>query len=355
MSISVFDLYSIGIGPSSSHTVGPMRAARRFVDFLEEENYLERTASIRVELFGSLALTGHGHGTDKAILLGLEGHLPESIDPNEIEQILNRIRTQNEIKIKQIKPLPFIEDEQLLFLKDKVLPFHSNGMRFRAVDTSGEWGVTQVYYSIGGGFIVDHEAASHDNLTEEPHVLPYPFKSCAQLLKHCDREKLSIAEVMMANELSWRSKEEVRRGLLDIWQAMKQSVERGCKEEGILPGGLNVKRRAPELFRRLSSDKEGFERDPAKVMDWVSLWALAVNEENAAGGRVVTAPTNGAAGIIPAVLHYYEKFDPSFSEDGACTFLLVAGIARFAEAAVARLTARRGRQLGLDLRYRAVR
>lgn len=326
MAISVFNLFSIGIGPSSSHTVGPMRAARQFVLNLEKAALLEKTESVKVDLYGSLALTGKGHGTDLAILLGLEGETPDGVDPNFVLPQVEKIRNSQKINILKNKQIPFNELNQLLFHMDKQLPYHPNGMRFTAYNLEGKEIKSEVYYSVGGGFIVDHETASKDkHLGEENHPLPFPFKTAEELLQICRQNKWRIEDVMVANEKTWHTNEEIHRGLLNIWEVMKQCVERGCHQEGVLPGGLNVKRRAPAMLRTLLDQDRRHAKNPAEVMEWVSLWALAVNEENAAGGRVVTAPTNGAAGIIPAVMHYYEKLIPGATLGGIVTFMLTAG------------------------------
>ncbi len=324
MAISVFDLFSIGIGPSSSHTVGPMRAARQFVVNLDKEGLLLKTHSVKVDLYGSLALTGKGHSTDLAVLLGLEGNTPEGVDPNLVKSKVDHIRSHHEIKLFNKQLVPFEEATQLLFHYDKQLPYHPNGMRFHAYDETGKELKMEVFYSVGGGFIVDHASASQDkHLGEESHFLPYPFKTADELLKICKENNMKIEDLMMANELTWKSKEKIEKDLIHIWDVMKACVLRGCEQEGILPGGLNVKRRAASLLRLLSDPSRP--KSPAEVMEWVSLWALAVNEENAAGSRVVTAPTNGAAGVIPAVMHYYEKLIENASEKGIITFMLTAG------------------------------
>lgn len=324
MAISVFHLFSIGIGPSSSHTVGPMRAARQFVANLSRDKLLEKVNKIKVDLYGSLALTGRGHATDLAILLGLEGETPEGVDPNQVQSKTTAIREHHQIKLNGIKTVPFDEKTQLLFHYDKQLPYHPNGMRFTVYDNQGKELRSDVFYSVGGGFIVDHIAASKDkHLGEEAHPLPYPFQTADALLKIARENNLTIAEIMMANELTWRSKEEVYRGLLNIWNVMKGCIERGCQQEGVLPGGLNVRRRAAGLLRSLTDPNR--KKNAAEIMEWVSLWALAVNEENASGSRVVTAPTNGAAGVIPAVMTYYEKFVDGASDEGIITFMLTAG------------------------------
>lgn len=324
MAISVFNLFSIGIGPSSSHTVGPMRAARQFVLGLEKDGLLPKVHRVKVDLYGSLALTGKGHGTDLAILLGLEGETPEGIDPNQVQPKVEHIRSTHTLNICGQKKVAFDESKELIFHFDKQLPFHPNGMRFHVFDAEGKEIKVDVFYSVGGGFIVDHASASADaHLGENAHKLPMQFKTAQELLDLCNKHHMKIEEVMMTNELTWRTEKEIHDGLLNIWSVMKACVVRGCAEEGTLPGGLNVKRRAAGLLRSLTDPKR--RKTPAEVMEWVSLWALAVNEENAAGGRVVTAPTNGAAGVIPAVMHYYEKLVEDASDQGIITFMLTAG------------------------------
>ena len=321
--VSVFQLFSIGIGPSSSHTVGPMRAARLFAEELRAEGYLPHVASLAIELFGSLAMTGKGHATDIAVLLGIEGETPEGIDPNAVQERIRRIEKEHTLRIFGQHSIRFIPDEQLIFHKGKRFTFHSNAMRFRAYDAKGAVLLSDIYYSVGGGFVVPQKEALEPAYTSSlDETVPYPFQTCEDLLHHCRENKMSIAQVMMENEKSWRSERQIREGILKIWQVMKDSVARGIRNEGILPGGLNVKRRAPEIYKNLTCSEKA--HDPSDLFDWVSLFALAVNEENAAGGRIVTAPTNGAAGIIPAVLHYYQKFIPSFDEDGVVTFFLTA-------------------------------
>lgn len=324
MSISVFDLFSIGIGPSSSHTVGPMRAARKFVNNLDQAGLLVKTHTVRVDLYGSLALTGKGHATDIAILLGLEGVTPEAADPNHVQEQIAQIRTQKTIHLLGKKPVSFDEAHQLLFHYDKQLPYHPNGMRFFAFDIQGKELKVEIFYSVGGGFIVDHQSASKDeHLGDHAHPLPLPFKTADELLAICRRAELRIEDVMMVNEKTWRSEEEIHHGVMNIWSVMKACIERGCVQEGVLPGGLNVRRRAAGLQRSLNDTSR--KKNPAEIMEWVSLWALAVNEENAAGGKVVTAPTNGSAGVIPAVMQYYEKMIEGASDKGILTFMLTAG------------------------------
>ena len=326
MSISVFDIFKIGIGPSSSHTVGPMRAAARFLTrWLDERDSLAQCTRIRAELFGSLALTGRGHGTDKAVMCGLEGALPDTIDPDTVAPTLERIRRDHRINLLGKHEIAFDEKADLIFNKRSRLPFHPNGMRFTAFAADGSELATREYYSVGGGFVVNNDEAADDRIVADTTPLPYPYHSGDELLKLCSEHSLTIAQLVMANEQVWRSETEIRDGLLTIWRAMAACVERGTRESGILPGGLRVVRRAPEMIKDLRNRPEDALRDPLTILDWVNLYALAVNEENAAGGRVVTAPTNGAAGIIPAVLHYYMRFCPKADEQGIIDFLLTAG------------------------------
>jgi L-serine dehydratase len=326
MAISVFDLFKIGIGPSSSHTVGPMRAALQFAAGLDDSGLLTDIQTIKAELFGSLGATGKGHGSDKAVILGLEGETPEEVDTDAIDARLARIRAGGRLMVLGKQSIAFREAEHLVMHRRKSLPYHPNGMRFSAWDENGAVLRTKVYYSVGGGFVVNEEAAGADRIKEDDTPLPYPFTSAAQLLSLCATHGLSISQLMLENEKAWRSEDAIRRGLLRIWQVMQDCVRRGCQREGIMPGGLKVRRRAAELYDKLSSRPEEALRDPLTIMDWVNLYALAVNEENATGGRVVTAPTNGAAGIIPAVLHYYVRFCPrASSEAGVVRFLLTAG------------------------------
>lgn len=328
MAVSVFNLFSIGIGPSSSHTVGPMRAARQFVSELENLHLSKNLEQLTVDLYGSLALTGKGHGTDLAVLLGLEGETPEEIDPYHVLPRVHAIRQQKQLNVNGKYLIAFDEAAHLIFHYDKQLPYHPNGMRLTAHDAKRNLPFQKVYYSIGGGFILDHEGAMQkSNGSSSLPLLRYPFKTEEALLRLCHENQMTIAELMLENEKHWRSEEEIKEGLWRIWEAMKTCMQRGCQQEGILPGGLQVRRRASGIFQYLleQEKKHAGERDPAELFDWVSLWALAVNEENAAGGRVVTAPTNGAAGIIPAVLHYYLKFVKGASREGIIKFLLTAG------------------------------
>ncbi|WP_222565095.1 L-serine ammonia-lyase [Novilysobacter antarcticus] len=325
MSVSCFDLFKIGIGPSSSHTVGPMRAAARFIErWIVDNGDLERTARVRAEVFGSLAMTGRGHGTDKALMMGLEGHWPDKIDPDIIPATLERIRGEKRIRLQGRHEIGFDEKHDLIMNKRQKLPFHTNGMRFTAYDAAGDVIATRDYYSVGGGFVVNEDEAAEDRIVADTSVVPYPFASGDELLLRARDSGLSIAQMIYANEQVWRSTDEIDAGLDQLWEAMKSCVERGIRSSGTLPGGLRVTRRAPALHADLQSRPDAGLDDPLTMLDWVNLFALAVNEENAAGGRVVTAPTNGAAGIIPAVLHYYDRFIPGANIEGVRTFLLTA-------------------------------
>ncbi len=325
MAVSTFDLYKIGIGPSSSHTVGPMRAAARFVErHLVEAGRLHEVARVRAEVFGSLALTGRGHGTDKAVMMGLEGHWPDRIDPDLIPAALARIRADKRLNLHGAHVIGFDEKTDLVMNKRQKLPFHTNGMRFIAFDAAGAQIAARDYYSVGGGFVVNQDEAAEDRIVADTTQVAHPFHSGDELLAECERSGLSIAALMFRNETAWRSEAEIVEGLRVLWSAMQDCVARGIRQSGVLPGGLHVARRAPSLHAELAAKPEAAMRDPLTVLDWVNLYALAVNEENAAGGRVVTAPTNGAAGIIPAVLHYYDRFIPGASEQGVFDFLLTA-------------------------------
>ncbi len=325
MAISVFDLFSIGIGPSSSHTVGPMRAAQQFAARLRADGLLPQVARVKANLYGSLGATGKGHGSDKAVMLGLEGELPESVDTEQVDARLETLRSQRKLRLCGEREIAFDEKSDLVMHRRQSLPFHSNGMTFQAFDSAGKALREATYYSVGGGFIVDETAAGADRIVEDDTRLPYPFHSAVDLLIHCANHNMRVSDVMLANEQAWRSEDEIRNGLLGIWQVMQTCVRNGCRNEGILPGGMKVRRRAADLYRKLGAQPHITYKDPLTTLDWVNLWALAVNEENAAGGRVVTAPTNGAAGIIPAVLHYYQHFYPAADEDGIVRFLLTAG------------------------------
>ena len=323
--ISILDLFTIGIGPSSSHTVGPMRAARRFAERLAEADLLARTARVAAHLYGSLALTGKGHGSDVAVLLGLEGETPEAVDVDAVRMRIERIRNGRTLRLHGGCEIGFDERADLLFHRTESLPAHPNGLRFVAHDAAGAELLAKTYYSVGGGFVVGKKGAAEDRLTSTAHALPFPYRHGDDLLRFARESGLRVSEIALRNEVCWRSEAETRDGLLCVWRAMQACVERGCRSEGILPGGLKVARRAPNLFRELSAHPEAGLRDPLTVLDWVSLWAMAVNEENAAGGRVVTAPTNGAAGLIPAVLHYFVRVHGDADEDCIVRFLLTAG------------------------------
>jgi L-serine dehydratase len=324
MSLSTFDLFKIGIGPSSSHTVGPMRAAQMFGSALCESGRLEAVRRVRCELYGSLGATGKGHGSDKAVMLGLEGEAPDLIDPATIEPRLAHIRAGRSLRLAGRQAIAFDEREDLLFLRRETLPFHPNGMVLTAFDAGGNELLKKSYYSVGGGFVVTQDAEGQPALVPDPKPLPFAFRTGDELLRRCAESGLSIAQLMWRNELEWRDTATLREGLLHIWEVMQACVQRGIAAEGTLPGGFKVRRRAAELFRGLTAHPEAALKDPLQVIDWVNLYALAVNEENAAGGRVVTAPTNGAAGIVPAVLHYYTRFVPGANEQGVIDFLLTA-------------------------------
>ncbi|WP_314218952.1 L-serine ammonia-lyase [Streptomyces zaehneri] len=326
MAISVFDLFSIGIGPSSSHTVGPMRAARMFARRLRGEGLLDSVASVRCELYGSLGATGHGHGTPKAVLLGLEGSSPRTVDVEGADDRVEQIKVSGRLRLLDSHEIPFSYDDHLVLHRRKALPYHANGMTIWAHDAQGAELLAKTYYSVGGGFVVDEDAVGADRIKLDDTVLKYPFRTGDELLRLAKETGLSISSLMLENERAWRTEDEIRDGLLEIWRVMQACVSRGMSREGILPGGLRVRRRAAMTARQLRA-----EGDPlALSMEWITLYAMAVNEENAAGGRVVTAPTNGAAGIIPAVLHYYVNFvaggaSEGEKEDGVVRFLLAAG------------------------------
>ncbi|MGO4812542.1 L-serine ammonia-lyase [Cupriavidus sp. 2MCAB6] len=324
MAVSVFDLFKVGIGPSSSHTVGPMRAALMFAQGLARDGLLPQVASVRIELYGSLGATGRGHGTDKGVILGLQGEAPDTIDPDTIELRLAALRASRTLSLLGTHPVPFVEKEHIVFYRREAMAEHPNGMKFHAFNAGGEPIREGRYLSVGGGFVITAGAAN-TQILEADQQLPYPFRSGRAMLEMAAASKKSIARMMMENECVWRSEAEVNAGLLQIWAVMQACVARGCRTDGELPGPFKVKRRAPELFRNLTEHAERALADPLSVMDWVNLYAIAVNEENAAGGRVVTAPTNGAAGIIPAVLHYYDRFVPGANPQGVIDFLLTAG------------------------------
>ena len=329
MALSVFDLFKIGIGPSSSHTVGPMKAAAMFARRLSKADLLPQVARIEAKLYGSLGATGKGHGTDTAVMLGLEGLLPDTIDPDSIEARLKRIRAEGKVMLEGQYPVAFKERTDMLFLRRETLPFHTNGVRLSAFAADGSLLEERRYFSVGGGFVVSQEeadaSADHPRLVVDATVLAHPFSSGDALLVITTATGMSIAQVMRKNEHAWRTDAELDAGLDHIWDIMQACVARGCRTEGHLPGMMKVKRRAAELHRSLSSRPEQALKDQLTILDFVNLYAMAVNEENAAGGRVVTAPTNGAAGIVPAVMHYYDRFVPGANQAGIRDFLLTAG------------------------------
>lgn len=322
MAISTFELFTIGIGPSSSHTVGPMRAAKMFVDLLHSRSLFDACACVKAQLFGSLGATGKGHGSDKAVIAGFENNSPETADPDTIEQRLADVIESKRLMLGGQKEIVFNYKKHLKF-SGKVIAGHSNVMVLSAFSEADELLLEKTYYSVGGGFVVDPEVDGEEKIVADDTKLTYEFDSGVRLLELCEEHGLAISTLMLKNELAWRSEQQIRESLLEIWQVMKQSVHRGCHIEGILPGGLKVKRRAAPMYRKLKMESPDTQT-PLSSMDWVNLWAMAVNEENAAGGRVVTAPTNGAAGIIPAVLHYYHEFCPGACDDGTIRFLLTA-------------------------------
>ena len=323
MTVSSFELFKIGIGPSSSHTVGPMIAGQRFVQSLIDEELLQKTTRVCAEMFGSLGVTGRAHGTTKAVLLGLEGETPRDVDIDSIPQRLAAINGDRRLILMGEKRITYNPSKDLIMHKRKSLPYHPNGMIFHAYQEDGGEISAKAFYSVGGGFVVDENAVDKPVIEAPSVVLPYPFSSADELLAFCKKTGFSISEIMLENEKALRPEKEVRAELLEIWRAMRECVKRGCQTEGVLPGGLEVKRRAVGLYKRLEEQKAAAD-DPLQVIDWVNLYAIAVNEENAAGGRVVTAPTNGAAGIIPAVLHYYVYHTPGADENGIVRFLLSA-------------------------------
>ena len=325
MAISLFDLFKVGIGPSSSHTVGPMVAANQFVHFLEDEQLTPKVTRVMCELYGSLGATGKGHGTGKAVLMGLEGELPDSIEPDTVDPRVEAIESTKQISLNAKHSVAFEPVTDLIYHRIDRLDFHANGMTLRAYDETQTLICEKTYYSIGGGFIVNQNDQGEVELVEDDTQLAYDFHSSEELLRLCKEHDLSIAQIMLENEKAWRSEEEIKANILSIWQVMKSCIDKGIQTEGILPGGLKVKRRAASLYQDLTKKNKMDMITPSLgAMDWVNLYALAVNEENAGGGRIVTAPTNGAAGIIPAVLHYYWDFCPRSNEEGIVDFFLTA-------------------------------
>jgi L-serine dehydratase len=332
MALSVFDIFKIGIGPSSSHTVGPMRAARNFARNLDARGLLPRVAGLNIQLYGSLAETGAGHRTDMGIMLGLMGEAPDTVDPAAIGGLIDAVARDRRLTLWRSHTIDF-DPKRAFSGRVKPMPEHPNGMRFIALDASGETLLDERYVSIGGGFIRALDSIETDETVPEHAPMPYPFSTGAELMEACRRHGLTIARIMMANESTLRPPEEVRAGVLRIAQVMDEAIDRGCGLQGpftdeILPGGLKVRRRAPALYAQLKAGPRK-EDDVMFAMDWVNLYAMAVNEENAASGRVVTAPTNGASGLLPAVLRYYRAFIPGWSEDGVVDFLLTAAAIGF--------------------------
>lgn len=321
--ISVFDIYKIGIGPSSSHTVGPMKAAFDFLKAAKEAGHLTQADGVKVELFGSLGQTGKGHGTGKAVILGLAGELPETVDTDNVDNFLEQTRKTEKLALLGEHEVAFPAEGAITFHRRKTMPKHANAMELKLLK-GDDIIYSDLYYSIGGGFIVrdeDFDETLEEAIEQSSKPIPYPFDSAAELLGHCKEHGLRISSLMMANEKVFRGEDEIREGLMKIWRTMQQSITNGITTEGILPGGLKVRRRASSLYQRLKKEKSS---DAMQVMDWVDLFALAVNEENAAGGRIVTAPTNGAAGIIPAVMSYADKFIETLDDDSAVRFLLTS-------------------------------
>jgi len=324
MFLSVFDLFKVGIGPSSSHTVGPMIAARRFLLSLEEADMLTAVEAIHIDVYGSLALTGAGHGTDSALFLGLMGHGPDSIDPDIIQDIVAQARASKRLSLLGKRTIAFDQSTQMAFRMEDVLPHHTNGLGFQAFDAQKKLLSRDNYYSVGGGFVVSEAEFGKNSPDPEQAPVPYPFASGDGLLELCQKHDLTVAELMWANETALISEQELIAGMDNIWQVMAGCIDRGCAARGILPGGLKVERRATQHYEDLRSSQERQLCDPAVILDWINLWALAVNEENADGGRVVTAPTNGAAGIIPAVLRYFDRFYNRQGRKSIHDFLLTA-------------------------------
>ena len=321
MTVSIFELFKIGIGPSSSHTVGPMKAARLFLKNAVEEQHFDAASAVMVELYGSLALTGVGHGTDKAILMGLEGETPEEVDPESVDLRFHQICRDEKINLLGNRTVPFSTANNLIFHKDEQLPHHSNGMRFSLMGHSQKTLFSQIFYSVGGGFVLE-ETEMENSSSENSIRVPYPFSSASELLQHCENQSMSIADLVLNNEKTWHHEDKIQEGINRIWHVMQGCVRRGLEsEQSFLPGGLHLRRRARNLFRELDQERDQGHRE---MMDWVSLYAIAVNEENAAGGRVVTAPTNGAAGVIPAVMHYCLDTRNDFNEAAVADFLLTA-------------------------------
>jgi len=324
MAISLFDIFTIGIGPSSSHTIGPMRAALRFLGELKQQKQWDQVQSVKIELYGSLGLTGRAHSSDKAIMLGLQGEKPDAVDPDHIANKLTQIRENKRILLNNETEIPFDEKKAIVFYRNKILPLHPNGMCFTALDSNKNELIKKIYYSVGGGFIVEEGAKQDAALLTDITNVPYPFQTADELLKLGQKHHKKIHELILANEKSWRDEGQIKEYILKIWQAMQNCIQRGFKQTGQLPGGLKVERRAPKIYQKLTSQPEQALKDPLTIMDWVDLYAISVNEENAAGGRVVTAPTNGAAGVLPAVLQYYTNLYSESQDDKIIEFFLTA-------------------------------
>lgn len=325
MPLSIFDLFKVGIGPSSSHTVGPMVAANRFLNELRDKNLLGGVSRVKVDLYGSLAMTGAGHATDVAVMLGLLGEQPDLVEPDKVSEYIQLIDDSGKLNLAGERVIPFKRETDLPFNFGESLPKHPNGMRFCAFDAAGIITINSIYYSVGGGFVLSDAEAGEQGKAAPKYAVPYLFNNAVELLEVGKRENLSIADIILTNERSrLGSDEKVHESVMQIFHVMDNCIRRGCQQTGILPGGLKVKRRANELYRELVDKPEKALKDQLSVMDWVNLYAIAVNEENAAGGRVVTAPTNGAAGVIPAVLAYYDRFVPNSNEDGIVRFLATA-------------------------------
>ena len=323
MNVSVFDLFKMGVGPSSSHTMGPMTAAGRFLAWLRASGDLDRTQRMQITLYASLALTGRGHATDRAVILGLAGFEPRSLDPDEAEAVVSHVRNSHRLPLGGGREIGFDEARDLIFDGRTRLPQHPNALKFSAFDAEGRTLGERLYFSVGGGFVRDEDEMGQNAPGEPGPAVPYPYSTAAELLDQAAAAGLTIAQLVMANEEALRPRAEIEQGLDEIVQAMYACIDRGVRAEGVLPGGLKVNRRAAQVLRSLSADADKRLADPLAALDWVNLWALAVNEENAAGGRVVTAPTNGAAGLLPAVLRYYDRFQNG-SPEGRRTFLLTA-------------------------------
>ncbi|WP_027857621.1 L-serine ammonia-lyase [Marinobacterium jannaschii] len=327
MLLSIFDLFKVGIGPSSSHTVGPMVAANRFLAELKAKSLLSQVASVKVNLYGSLAMTGKGHATDIAVLLGLLGEAPDTVDPDRVEEYIENIKNTGQLDLAREKQVPFNMEEHLPFNFGQSLPKHPNGMRFQVFDAAGIILHDNIFYSVGGGFVLSDAETGEDGKGHADSVeqeIPFEFSNGVELLEVAEKAQLSVAEVVLQNDYVRFGEQATRDKVLSIWHVMDNCIRRGCEQEGVLPGGLNVKRRARKLRDELVNRPEQALKDQLTVMDWINLFAMAVNEENAAGGRVVTAPTNGAAGVIPAVLAYYDRFVPGSNEEGIVTFLATA-------------------------------